>query len=243
MEIDIKLSKQPTICQICNDPKNQSELIPAELIRESLIETIKKKYPNWSSDGYICLKDLNHFRSELVQDILEEEKGELSELELNVINSFKQQELLSKDVNTEFNKNFTLGQKIADKVAAFGGSWRFIIIFGCVIFIWISINSVLLLLRPFDPFPFILLNLILSCIAAIQAPVIMMSQNRQEAKDRLRGEHDYEINLKAELEIRHISEKMDHLLSHQWQRLLEIQSVQMELMEELARKSSKENKD
>ena len=243
MEIDIKLSKQPIICQICNEPKNQSELIPAELIRESLIETIKKKYPNWSSDGYICLKDLNHFRSELVQDILEEEKGELSELELNVINSFKQQELLSKDVNTEFNKNFTLGQKIADKVAAFGGSWRFIIIFGCVIFIWISINSVLLLLRPFDPFPFILLNLILSCIAAIQAPVIMMSQNRQEAKDRLRGEHDYEINLKAELEIRHLSEKMDHLLSHQWQRLLEIQSVQMELMEELARKPSEANKD
>ena len=243
MEIDIKLSKQPIICRICNEPKKQSELIPAGLIHEPLIETIKKEYPNWSSDGYICINDLNHFRSELVQDILEEEKGELSELELNVINSFKQQELLSKDVNTEFNKNFTLGQKIADKVAAFGGSWRFIIIFGCVIFIWISINSVLLLLRPFDPFPFILLNLILSCIAAIQAPVIMMSQNRQEAKDRLRGEHDYEINLKAELEIRHLSEKMDHLLSHQWQRLLEIQSVQMELMEELARKPSEANKD
>ena len=116
------------------------------------------------------------------------------------------------------------------------GSWRFISIFMAVLFIWIFINTIVLIHKPFDPYPFILLNLILSCIAAIQAPIIMMSQNRQEAKDRLRSEHDYRVNLKAELEIRHPHEKMDHLLMTQWQRLLEIQEVQTELMEELARK-------
>ncbi len=101
-------------------------------------------------------------------------------------------------------------------------------------------NSIVLFLRPFDPYPFILLNLVLSCVAAFQAPIIMMSQNRQEAKDRLRSEHDYQINLKAELEIRHLNEKLDHLLAQQWQRLVEIQQIQMDLMEELARKTPRE---
>ena len=104
---------------------------------------------------------------------------------------------------------------------------------------WIALNAAALLGAPFDPYPFILLNLLLSCLAALQAPVIMMSQNRQEAKDRLRSEHDYSVNLKAELEIRHINAKLDMLLTHQWQRLLEIQQVQLELMEEIVRKGRK----
>src|SRR5205823_2265166 len=99
--------------------------------------------------------------------------------------------------------------------------------------VWIVINSLAVLMRPFDPFPYILLNLILSCLAAIQAPIIMMSQNRLEARDRLRAEHDYRVNLKAELEIRHLHWKMDQLLTHQWRRLLEIQQIQTDLMEEL----------
>jgi uncharacterized membrane protein len=103
--------------------------------------------------------------------------------------------------------------------------------------IWVLVNSVILLVRPFDPFPFILLNLILSCLAAIQAPVIMMSQNRQEAKDRLRSQHDYQVNLKAELEIRHLHDKIDHLLSHQWERLAQIQEVQLDVLSELTRQS------
>jgi uncharacterized membrane protein len=235
------LDNKLVICQICKIQKTQDDVIPGMLIRQSIVESIQKKYPDWSPEGYICLSDLNHFRTELVQGYLEEEKGELSELELNVVKSLREQELLSKDINTEFDRNITFGQRIADKVAVFGGSWRFIIIFGCVLVTWIIINSIVLLWRPYDPYPFILLNLILSCLAAIQAPVIMMSQNRQEVKDRLRGEHDYEVNLKAELEIRHLSEKIDHLLSHQWQRLLEIQQVQMEVMEELSRKHSEED--
>ena len=115
----------------------------------------------------------------------------------------------------------------------FGGSWIFISLFGAFILIWIVINTVLLMVRPFDPYPFILLNLMLSCLAAVQAPIIMMSQNRQEARDRLRSESDYRVNLKAELEIRHLHEKLDHLLQHQWQRLIEIQQIQIELMNEI----------
>ncbi len=98
-------------------------------------------------------------------------------------------------------------------------------------------NSLVLWLRPVDPYPFILLNLLLSCLAAIQAPVIMMSQNRQGQKDRLRSQHDYEVNLKGELEIRNLHEKIDHLLSHQWERLFEIQEIQIELLQDMGRRA------
>jgi uncharacterized membrane protein len=129
---------------------------------------------------------------------------------------------------------------MADRLASFGGSWTFLIIFASILLIWISLNSFLLLKRPFDPYPFILLNLVLSCLAAIQAPVIMMSQNRVEVKDRLRSQHDYRVNLKAELEIRQLHDKIDHLLSHQWERLVEIQQIQIDLLSELTRLRDKE---
>lgn len=129
---------------------------------------------------------------------------------------------------------------MADKLADFGGSWLFIGIFCGVLIIWLFMNSVALIMKPFDPYPYIFLNLVLSCLAAIQAPVILMSQNRQEVRDRLHAEQDYRVNLKAELEIRHLHEKIDHLLMNQWQRLMEIQQIQMELMEELARKKRPE---
>lgn len=190
------------LCQICKEQKMPGEVMFGELIRTSVVETIKKKYPDWSSQDFICLPCLNHIRADYVQDVLETEKGELSALEEEVVKSLRDQELLSENLNTEFDSRLTLGEHVADNVAKFGGSWRFIISFGVVLGIWIAINSVALLRQPFDPYPFILLNLVLSCLAAIQAPIIMMSQNRQEAKDRLRSEHDYRVNLKAELEIR-----------------------------------------
>jgi len=158
---------------------------------------------------------------------------------LPVINSLKEQELFAHDMNVEYDTRLTFGERLADRIAEFGGSLRFILLFGAILFTWIAINTVALLSKPFDPFPYILLNLVLSCLAAIQAPVIMMSQNRQEGRDRLRSEHDYQINLKAELEIRNLHEKMDHLLLRQWQKLMEIQQIQMDLMEEIARKTSK----
>jgi uncharacterized membrane protein len=238
-----KKQQEVLFCQICKGQKKRSEVIPAELVREPVAETIRKTHPGWSPSGYICFDDLNQFREKYVKDVLEKEKGELSTLEEQVMKSIKENELLSKNINVEFDQKLTLGERLADKIAAFGGSWRFILSFSGVFLLWIGINSFILLWRPFDPYPFILLNLVLSCLAAIQAPIIMMSQNRQEAKDRLRSEHDYRINLKAELEIRNLHEKIDHLLMNQWQRLLEIQEIQTELMEEVARKILKGDSD
>jgi len=224
------------LCQICKEQKKRGETIPAELIREPIVEIIRKTYPDWSSSGFICISDLNQFRANYVKNVLEKEKGEISTIEEQVIRSVKENELLSKNINTEFEQKLTSGERLADKIADFGGSWNFIVIFGGVLLLWVAVNSMILIWRPFDPYPFILLNLVLSCLAAVQAPVILMSQNRQESRDRLRSEHDYLINLKAELEIRHLHEKIDHLLMNQWQRLLEIQEIQMELMEELGHK-------
>ena len=180
------------------------------------------------------------FREEYVEDALKEEVGDLTQLEQEVIRSMKEQETLTENTNLAFEKSITVGQRTADHVASFGGSWMFIGSFALVLVVWISINTVSALWRPFDPYPYILLNLILSCLAALQAPIIMMSQNRMEARDRLRSENDYQVNLKAELEIRHLHEKLDVLLKHQWQKLLEIQQIQMDFMKELVRRNQSE---
>jgi uncharacterized membrane protein len=222
------------VCNICGKTKARSMMMPAELIRSALAEQIKTSYPDWKPEGYICLSDLNRFRMKYIQSVLESEKGELTALDHEVLESLRRHETLSSNVDAEFDKDLALGEKMADGLATFGGSWTFLIIFAAILFIWIAINSFLLLKKPFDPYPFILLNLVLSCLAAIQAPVIMMSQNRQEAKDRLRSQHDYQVNLKAELEIRHLNDKIDHLLSHQWERLVEIQQIQIDLLSEIA---------
>jgi len=225
--------KRAMVCQICGLKKKASEMIPAELIYQPLENSIKKAHPEWSRDGYICVSDLNHFRAEYVKGFLEKEKGELTELEERVMKSLEEQELLSKNINVEFEQKLTYGGRLSNSLTEFGGSWRFILIFAIILVLWIAMNSAVLLIKPFDPYPFIFLNLVLSCLAALQAPIIIMSQKRLEAKDRLRSEHDYIINLKAELEIRHLHEKVDHLLLNQWQRLLEIQKMQMELLEDL----------
>jgi uncharacterized membrane protein len=221
------------VCQVCGKPQGRVELLPAALVRAPLAERIRNAFPSWSQDGFICRDDLNRFRAEYVQFLLEDERGELSSLEHSVIKSLARHDTLAENVDAQFQKKLSLGERLADRIADFGGSWIFISLFGAFILIWIVINTVLLIMRPFDPYPFILLNLMLSCLAAVQAPIIMMSQNRQEARDRLRSESDYRVNLKAELEIRHLHEKLDHLLQHQWERLVEIQQIQIELMNEL----------
>jgi uncharacterized membrane protein len=236
-----KKTKVKAICQISGTEYPMSELVPGIAIRKPVLELIKQKYPHWAADGFISNKELNVFRHMYVQKMMEEEIGEMSKLEQEVLESIKKSEILAKNVEPEIDEAFTFGQKVADKIASFGGSWTFIISFLFFIVLWIFVNVYLLLAKPFDPYPFILLNLILSCLAALQAPVIMMSQHRQEARDRQRSEHDYQINLKAELEIRQLNEKMDHLLIHQGQRLLEIQQVQVELMEEIIEKIDQKN--
>lgn len=232
------MKRKADFCQICRKRKKPEELIPAEIVREPIARLIREEH-KWSPEGFICLDDLNHYRGHYVKSVLQTDKGELSTMEKQVLKSLKEHELMSKNINEEFDRNLSLGQKTADKVAGFAGSWKFISISSTAIAIWITINLFVLLTRPFDPYPFILLNLVLSCIAALQAPIILMSQNRQIQKETLRAEHDYSINLKAELEIRHLHEKMDHLLMNQWQRLLEIQEIQTELMEELTTKNRK----
>ena len=220
-------------CQICGRSKSPAALLPAAVIRPSIVQHIVQTFPAWSSAGFICLDDLNRFRSAYVQSLLQEERGELTSLDRSVLESLARHETLAQDVEAELQSTFSFGERLADRIADFGGSWTFITLFGCVILIWVLINTIFLLGRAFDPYPFILLNLFLSCLAALQAPVIMMSQNRQEARDRLRSENDYQVNLKAELEIRQLHEKLDHLLQHQWERLMEIQQIQIELMNEL----------
>jgi uncharacterized membrane protein len=221
-------------CQICHRRIPRELATAAGQIRGAVVEQIKKQHPDWTGTGFICYEDLNHFRADYIADVLREEKGELSALEREVVRSFQEHELLAQNINAEFDRRLTLGEMLADRVAEFGGSWTFILCFAGVLAVWVVVNTIGLLSQPFDPFPYILLNLVLSCLAAIQAPVIMMSQNRQEAKDRMRAEHDYRVNLKAELEIRHLNAKLDLLLTHQWQQLLEIQQVQTDLIQELA---------
>ena len=227
-------------CFRCQRMRPYDLLIPSEMLRRTLQEIIKKHNPSWTPGQMLCVDCLDLLREEYVEDALTEEIGELSQLEEEVIQSMKEQETLTENINVAFEKNITFGQRIADHVACFGGSWIFIGTFFLVLAAWIAINSVSALLHPFDPFPFILLNLILSCLAAIQAPIIMMSQNRIETRDRLRSENDYQVNLKAELEIRHLHEKLDVLLKHQWQKLLEIQQIQMNFMKELVRRNQED---
>ena len=220
-------------CQICGLSGKEQNLYPAEMVRPALAKYIRSKYPAWDGKGYICIDDLNKFRSAYIENVLKTDVRESSHLKKAVVKSLKEQELLVRNINDEVAGQLKFGDRLADKIAEFGGSWKFIISFGGIIIFWIVVNTILIATKPFDPFPFILLNLVLSCLAAIQAPVIMMSQNRQESRDRIRSENDYKTNLMAELEIRHINEKLDHLVVKQWQRLLEIQEYQTEMMNEL----------
>ncbi len=226
----------PSVCGVCGLVKDPDDIVPGGAVRPALAALILKDHPDWTPERTICRDDLNRYRAQYVQAALEAEKGDLSAIESEVIRSLREGEVLARNVNMEFEERRTLGQRLADRLAAFGGSWKFILIFMGVLLSWIVLNSIILASRRFDPFPFILLNLFLSCLAALQAPIIMMSQNRQEAKDRLRAQHDYQINLKAEIEIRGLHEKIDHLIFKQWQRLLEIQEIQTELMGELSEK-------
>jgi uncharacterized membrane protein len=209
-----------------------SDRIYVKSIRPGIVDLIKKDQPVIGLEDSISISELNYYREKYVSNFLMKEVGELNELETSVLASLTDRGTITDKVEDDKVK-VTTGQKLADKVASFGGSWTFIIFFGSFICIWIIGNVYFLLNQGFDPYPFILLNLILSCLAAIQAPVIMMSQNRQEEKDRERAKKDYMINLKSELEIRILHEKIDHLIMHQQQELLEIQKEQIAMMNDI----------
>ena len=208
------------------------ELVNIDGLRPSLAERIRADFPDLPNNAMISRTELARYRMIYVEELLQQEHGEFTELDRQVAESISNQDTIAENTEEEFEEHRTLGEVLSDHLASFGGSWAFLISFFAVLVIWMAFNLIRGETEAFDPYPFILLNLVLSCLAAIQAPIIMMSQKRQEAKDRLRALNDYRVNLKAELEIRHLHEKMDYLISKQWQRLAEIQQMQLEIMQE-----------
>jgi len=206
------------------------ELVRAKTIRKSIFDFIKQEHNLFDENAKLSVDELNFYRQKYISEKLVNEIGELNDLKKQVVNSISKSEIISDESLKTDSKNDSIGGKIADKVADFGGSWTFILSFVFFLLLWIGTNAFVFMNKGFDPYPFILLNLILSCVAALQAPIIMMSQNRQETKDRERAKNDYMINLKSELEIRILHEKIDQLIMHQQKELMEIQKVQTELM-------------
>ena len=216
-----------------------AEKVSGKTIRKSILDLIQKDKPQFTNDKFLSISELNNYREQYIEVFLRKQIGNLTELDQTVLDSLKEKTILTDKLDGEDIQPMTFGQRIADKVASFGGSWTFIIMFAVFLLVWILINIYWLGNRGFDPYPFILLNLILSSLAAIQAPVIMMSQNRQEEKDRDRGKKDYMINLKSELEIRMLHEKIDHLIINEQQEVLEIHKVQIEMMNDILKRLEK----
>lgn len=235
--------RQTFLCPVCKEERAIGDGMHGELVRDPIAKIIRKKYPEWSAKEVTCISCLNHLNGKHVQETLKTAKGELSDLEDEVVRSFEEHDVLSKNLNAEFDRGLTFGERVADKVTEFGGSWTFLGIYAVVLIVWVGINSLGWFLSVFDPYPYIFLNLVLSAVAAVQAPIILMSQNRQDARDRLRSEHEYRVNLKAELEIRHLNAKIDQLLTKHWSSLLETQQVQIDLLKTTARDVRQRNAD
>jgi len=208
--------------------------------REGILRTsgkqISAKSKSVSHPGKVSQKE-----REVAEQLFHKKYEDLGEREKKVNRHLAERTHIAKNTSQEFAEQMTFGQRIADRVAAFGGSWAFISLFGGVLLFWVLLNSFLLLEinRTFDPYPYILLNLVLSMLAAIQAPVILMSQNRQAQRDRLDAEHDYEVNLKAELEIMALHQKIDLLREKQWSDLVAIQQEQLKLLSQLTEDAKK----
>jgi uncharacterized membrane protein len=226
---------ETAICPICGKSYALTGMRLVSATTPGTQEAIRSLSPSIPPDVHVCLEDVARMRRIYLESMLERERGALTALDHAVLHSLEAGTPLSAEPDGLLDDKRTFGERAADAVARFGGSWTFIFAFLLVILTWVGLNAAGALAGPFDPYPFILLNLVLSCVAALQAPVIMMSQRRQEAKDRLRSESDYKINLKAELEIRHLHEKLDLHLNRQWERLAAIQRLQVELLEETAR--------
>jgi len=222
-------------CTLCGHRGRREQFFRTDAVRGQVAEHIAAHHPErWPGTGRICRRCLNSERSDYVQTRLRQERGALSTVEATVAEKAGQHLVIARDIDEQVRRNTSLGQRAADSVARVGGSWAFVSGFMAFLVAWMAVNTMLLRRTAFDPYPYILLNLVLSCLAAIQAPIIMMSQNRQSERDRLESAHDYETDLKAELEIASLHDKMDHLLHTQWERLIELQEMQLELLHEVA---------
>ncbi len=224
--------KERAKCAITGRERLKRDLVSFDQIRPALADRIRRDHPAIDDHALVDPDELARYRAAYVEDLLKAESGDIDELDRRVAESMARNETLAQNIETAYAEKRSLGETMSDHLASFGGSWSFLIAFAVFLAVWMTINIIMGEKRAFDSYPFILLNLVLSTIAAIQAPIIMMSQKRQEAKDRLRSLNDYQVNLKAELEIRQLHEKIDHLISKQFQRLAEIQQVQLEIMNE-----------
>lgn len=222
-------------CAISGKACSPEHAVSLSALHQTIQQYVFRNYPGTTTESIISDEQLINLEKNYLNEILTNELGELDDLEKEVLNSISHSKILSEKIEDILDEEITFGDRLSDKVASFGGSWKFIIAFFSFMAFWIVLNVVLLHDKVFDPYPFILLNLLLSCLASIQAPLIMMSQNRVEAKDRARSEHDYKINLKSELEIQLLHKKIDHLLIHQNKHLLEMQRIQAEMMETISR--------
>jgi uncharacterized membrane protein len=226
-----KPHKPRIVCALSKTELPRNAVVNLATVMPSLVARIRRDHPDLADEAYIARSELDRYRGLYVAELLRDESGDLSQIETQVARSMATHETLTENIEDELGAKRTLGERLSDALADFGGSWSFLIVFAAFISGWMLLNAYQHQVA-FDPYPYILLNLILSTIAAVQAPIIMMSQKRQETKDRLRSLNDYRVNLKAELEIRHLHEKIDHLINKQWQRLAEIQELQLEKLME-----------
>jgi uncharacterized membrane protein len=222
-------------CPLCGEHHPRAACVRVANVRHSLATFIEARHrEKWSEDAALCRRCLNTERTAYLREEFARERGELTALEAEISRKAVEHGAIARHWEQEFQRTLTLGERMADGVARVGGSWRFVIGFGAVLFVWIAVNSLVLAQRAFDPYPYILLNLALSCLAAIQAPIIMMSQNRSAARDRQQADEDYKINLKAEFEIAALHEKVDHLMHVQAERMQEMNETLLEFSRELA---------
>ena len=215
-------------CQICKETKDN--LVIAKAIPKALLSYIKKKHVELDDDGHICLQDITGFKENYLNHLITKETDELNDLDSKLEQEIKEKCLLAKNMDIEFDKKRTFGERVADRVASFGGSWTFIGFYLAFLAIWISINVIIYETQDaFDPFPFTFLNLVLAVITTLEAPIIMMSQNRQSLKDSRKAEHDYLLDLEAELELNALHDKIDHLIIHQVEHFVQNQEMLAEI--------------
>lgn len=218
-----------------NEQSNQVFKI-SELDKE-LQKFILKVDTDLTAASTISHISLLNFRVQYINQLLKNEVSTSKQFDHELKHKIRTQQVHIKNVNDALKTKETFGQRIADGIAKFGGSWTFIIAFIFILVAWITLNTLPLFFEPFDKFPYILLNLALSCLAAIQAPIILMSQNRQTERDRVEADNDYEVNVKSEVEIHLLHEKIDYLMESKWQHLTELQQLQIELLQELIKQN------
>lgn len=199
-------------CEICHKQFSSKDLIKINKIGPSLIAMLKQEVPHYNPKGTVCLRDLRQMRVQQIRLLFEQQEGDFGNLEQIL---FQEGDRYPYSFNQEYQNELSLGERLSQKITPLLGNWGFVAVFLAFVFLWIGYNSQEEFREHFDPFPFIFLNLLLSCMAAIQAPIIMMAQNRLAKRDRLRADEDYYTNLKAELEIRQLHAKIDAFLNYQ----------------------------